>query len=153
MRALRTLLAGLMAFALLGGPALAEGEGDKAPPKDRATKDDYELDPTGTTGELKVGDQGTFSLIIRAKNGLKIHPQAPLEVKLKDAPGLKVEKQKLGRGDVANKGDAAPDLRTGLSAIAAGTHNVEADVSFFLCSDTWCHRMTDRLSVGIKVTE
>lgn len=153
MRALRIPLAGLLAFALASASALAEGEGDKAPPKERATKDDYELDLAATSPELKVGDSGTFSLVIRAKNGTKIHPQAPLEVKLKDGPGLKVEKQKLGRGDIANKGDAAPDLRTALKALAAGTHTVEADVSFFLCTDAWCQRMSDRVSVGIKIAE
>ena len=48
--------------------------------KKRATKDDYELDLKESAKSLKVGDKGEFSLLIKAKNGLKIHPEAPLSL-------------------------------------------------------------------------
>lgn len=120
-------------------------------PKDKPTPEDYEFDLNQTSATLKVGETGVVSLVIRAKNGLKIHPQAPLEVKLREGPGLKVGKAKLGRGDAVDAKAANPELRTELVGVAAGTHAVEADISFFLCSDTWCQRVSDRTRTTISV--
>jgi hypothetical protein len=118
---------------------------------DRATKDDYELDTSGTAAKLKVGESGKFSLVIKPKNGKKVHPDAPLEVTFKDPKGVKPQKGKLGRGDVKEKGAKAPELTTTLVGEKAGAHTLEASVSFFLCTDAWCQRMSDRISVPITV--
>lgn len=135
-----------VATTLLCGAALAEG-------KDRATKDDYRLDTSSTTSELEVGKEGTFSIVIEPKNGTKIHPQAPLEVKLGSPAGVKVAKGKLGRGDVQDKEAKSPDMRTALHGEKRGEYVVEADVSFFLCTDEWCQRMTDRVAVPVRVKD
>lgn len=145
-----------VALALVGGvvalPALAAD--DAAPKKkDRATKDDYRIDVTGSSSEVKVGEDGVVKLVLVPKNGTKIHPQAPLEVKLSEPDGLKLQKRKLGRGDVADKGATDPALSTAVSGRKAGSYNVNADVSFFLCTDEWCQRMTDRVSIPVKVTD
>lgn len=148
----RALLASLSLLLALAPAMAAAGEG--APKKkERATKDDYELDVSGTTEELKPGEAGRFSLVIRPKNGTKVHPQAPLEVKLKATAGLEVEKPKLSRKEIANPGEPAPELKTGVRAIREGDQAIEADVSFFLCTDEWCQRMTDRVNVPIKVAQ
>ena len=47
---------------------------------DKATKDDYAVDTSGTAAKIKVNADGTFSLKITPKNGKKVHPEAPLEV-------------------------------------------------------------------------
>lgn len=133
----------LLAFAIVAAPAA----------DDRATKDDYELDTGATDKTLKVGKDGTFSLVVKAKNNKKVHPEAPLEVVFKDPKGIKPGKAKLGRGDVADKAAKAPDLRTTLRGEKAGATVLEANVSFFLCTDSWCQRMTDKVSVPITVEE
>lgn len=120
--------------------------------EEKATKDDYELDTSGTDAKIKAGADGKFSLVVRPKNGKKVHPDAPLEVVFKDPKGVKPAKNKLGRNDIADKSAKAPELRTTLHADKAGAVTLEASVSFFLCTDaSWCQRMTDRVSVPITV--
>lgn len=150
---MRTWLAALTLVALAASlPALAAD--DAAPKKrDRATKDDYRIDVSGSSAELQVGQDGVIKLVLVPKNGTKIHPQAPLEVKLSEPDGIQLEKRKLGRGDVADKEAKDPALSTAVSGRKAGSYSVDADVSFFLCTDEWCQRMTDRVSIPMKVTE
>jgi hypothetical protein len=120
---------------------------------DRATKDDYTLDASTTTTTLKKGGAGEFHLVITPKNGKKVHPDAPLEISIVDNPHVKPGKQKLGRGDLVEKGAPAPHVRTSLQATKSGTTNLSVNVSFFLCTDAWCQRMNDRVEVPITVEE
>jgi hypothetical protein len=119
--------------------------------EERATKDDYVLDTSATDKTIKVGKDGKFSVVVTPKNGKKVHAEAPLEVVFKDPKGLKPGKAKLGRGDVVDKAAAAPELRTTLRGEKAGATTLEATVSFFLCTDSWCQRMSDKISVPITV--
>lgn len=135
------------AFALVTSTALS-AQDEK---KDRATKDDYKIEVSGSTAELAVGADGVIQVVLVPKNGTKIHPQAPLEVKLSEPEGLKLHKRKLSRGDVADKEAKSPALSTKVTAQKAGAHKVNADVSFFLCTDEWCQRMTDRVAIPVKV--
>lgn len=121
---------------------------------DKATKDDYELDVSGTSQKIKVGSDGAFSLVIKPKNGKKVHPDAPLEVTFKDVKGgVRPEKSKLGRNDVVDKAAKAPEVRTKLRGEKAGAATIDVSVSFFLCTDAWCQRMSDRVSVAVTVEE
>jgi hypothetical protein len=120
---------------------------------DRATKDDYALDTATTTTKIKKDESGVFNLVITPKNGKKVHPDAPLEIAFVDNPHVKPGKQKLGRGDLVEKGAPAPHARTTLQATKGGTTNLVVNVSFFLCTDAWCQRMTDRVEVPITVEE
>ena len=148
------LLAALLApsLALAGGGSSPVGDADDVA-EGRATKDDYSLDTSGTTAKLKVNGDGTFSLVITPRNGKKVHPDAPLEVTLKDNPALKPAKQKLGRTDVADKGAKAPEVRTSFKALKTGATTLDASVSFFLCTDAWCQRMSDRVQIAVTVED
>jgi hypothetical protein len=155
----------LLAFALA---AVVGGGGRAAPPDfttsavsagpqvspsadDRATKDDYALEATATPAPLKVNAEGVFRLKITPKNGKKVHGEAPLEVTLLENAFVKPARQKLGRGDVQDKASKEPEVTTTLRAVKAGTTTLEANVSFFLCTDAWCQRMSDRVQVPITV--
>lgn len=137
--------------AFLALPALALPPAAVPAAEDKATKDDYELDTSATDATIKAGGQGTFSLVVKPKNGKKVHPDAPFEVTFKDPKGVRPAKNKLGRSDVVDKTAKAPEVRTTLKADKAGAVTLEASVSFFLCTDAWCQRMTDRVSVPITV--
>jgi hypothetical protein len=139
----------LLLVALAAAPLLAATQ----TADDRATKDDYALDATGTATTIKKGAAGSFSLIITPKNGKKVHPDAPLEISFVDNAWIKPAKQKLGRGDLVEKGAPAPHAQTTLQAMKAGTTNLTVNVSFFLCTDAWCQRMTDRVELPITVEE
>lgn len=134
--------------AFLALPALAQ---ERPAAEDKATKDDYELDTSATDAKIKAGGDGTFSLVVKPKNGKKVHPDAPFEVTFKDPKGVRPAKTKLGRNDVVDKASKSPEVRTTLKAEKAGATTLEASVSFFLCTDAWCQRMTDRVSVPITI--
>jgi hypothetical protein len=143
---LAPLLVAAFSLGALAGPPLEEA-------KKQATKEDYTLDTSRSSAEIKVNENGTFSLIIKAKPGLKIHPDAPLEVKFKPAKGLAPAKAKLTRKDVVDEKSKTPELKVALKATEAGKRELEAKVSFFLCTDEWCQRMKDTVQVAVNVNE
>lgn len=121
--------------------------------EDRATKDDYAIDTAGTSGALKLGTDGTFSLKITPKNGKKVHPDAPLEVAIADNAFVKAGKAKLSRGDLKDKASKEPEVTTSLRPVKAGAGTVDATISFFLCTDAWCQRMSDKVQIPVAVSE
>lgn len=145
---LRTLCACTL---MVSGLALAEE--DKAPEKTAPTKDDYKLDVSGSSKRLKINEDGLFSLSITPVAGLKVHPDAPLEVKLKTSQGLTTTKKKLGRKDAVEPTALAPTLQTAIRGESTGKKEIQADISFFLCSKTWCQRMTDKLVVDVTIAK
>lgn len=159
----RTVLLGTLSTALLtallgfapGATAEEPNEGKpkEGAPKDGATKDDYVIDTSGSSPELKVQGDGTLAIHIKPKEGLKVHPQAPLEVRLTSSAGVKPAKTKLGRKDVTEQDSTSPELRCALRGEVAGDQVIEAELSFFLCSESWCQRMKDKVAVPVKVVE
>jgi len=152
-----TMRLSISALALLALPAFAADVTVPAAAEpvaeDRATKDDYALDGAGTSTSLKIGKDGTFSLKITPKNGKKVHPDAPLEVAIADNALVKAGKAKLSRGDLKDKASKEPEVTTSLRPLKAGTGTVDATVSFFLCTDAWCQRMSDKIQIPIGVSE
>jgi hypothetical protein len=136
-----------MIVAVMAGSASAAD----APPTDRATKDDYAIDVTKTTTAMKIGADGSFSIVITPKNGKKIHGDAPLEVKLSKSAQVKPEKEKLGRADVVDKTTKDVELKTVLHPLQKGAASIGVDFSFFLCVDAWCQRMSDRVDVPVTI--
>ena len=148
------LLCAFIALPALAQPAAersAETAAAQPSAEDKASKDDYQLDTSGTDAKIKAGGVGTFSLVVKPKNGKKVHPDAPFEVTFKDPKGVRPAKNKLGRNDLVDKAAKSPEVRTTLKGDKAGATTLEASVSFFLCTDAWCQRMTDRVSVPITV--
>lgn len=121
-------------------------------PRDRATREDYTLDPSPTSSTLAVEAPGILGLRIVAKNGTKVHPQAPLELRVQAPEGLRLEKGKLSRSDVVAHSEAGTELRTEMRALRAGRFTVAGELSFFLCTDAWCQRMTDEIQFEIEAS-
>lgn len=141
----------LLALPALAAPSPSSPSSPSA--DDKATKDDYTLDTSGTDAKIRLGSDGKFSLVVTPKNGKKVHPDAPFEVSFKEPQGVKPLKTKLGRADVVDKASKAPEVQTKLRGEKVGATTVDASVSFFLCTDAWCQRMTDRISIPITVEE
>lgn len=144
---------------VLGAPLSAQAQDKKAPDKKekkddgKMSKDDYAIDTSGTSTEIKVASDGRLSIHIKPREGLKVHPQAPLEVRLKPSAGVKTEKKKLGRADVKEAEAGDPELGCGVTGEQSGEQKIEADVSFFLCSDKVCQRMKDKVVVAVAVKD
>lgn len=153
---MKTLFSSLLVATLALPVAAVAGvpAGTTAPvADDKATKDDYAVDTSATSAKIKVNADGTFSLKITPKNGKKVHPEAPLEVSIVENAAIKAGKSKLGRGDLKEKGAKEPEVTTTLRGVKAGATTLEANISFFLCTDAWCQRMSDRVQIPITVED
>ncbi|MEW5852441.1 MAG: hypothetical protein AB2A00_26880 [Myxococcota bacterium] len=130
-----------LVFLMLSAPVLAQQPQEKH----------YTVDTSGTPREVKVGDKGSLSIVITPSAGKKVHDQAPLVVSLKGSKGVALAKNKLGHSDVANKGDKAPQIKAEFTAREPGEQTVDADMQFFICTDKWCERMTEKVKVTLNV--
>lgn len=157
----RPALGASLALGLLLAPAAtaqdkkddkeeAPKEDDKKRKEGPAQKGDYEVDTSATSPEIKVNGDGKLSIHIKPIEGMKVHPQAPLEVRLTPSEGLKPARSKLGRKQVTDPEATAPELTCDLHAETAGDHKVEAELTFYLCSETRCDRMKDKVVVAVK---
>ncbi|MBI5495156.1 MAG: hypothetical protein HY904_09005 [Deltaproteobacteria bacterium] len=134
------LARGLASTALLLWTAVATAE-----------EPHYALDTTRSSAELTVGEKGVLSIVIKPAPGRKVHDQAPLSISLKAPKGLTLAKAKLGQADVVNKGQAAPEFSVEITATAAGPQATEADLQFFICTEKWCERQQQRITVSTVV--
>ena len=149
----RAVLFALVTLLALGATAAPATSPTRPAADDKATKDDYAIDTTATVAKLKVKGEGGFSLKITPKNGKKVHADAPLEITIVDNAAIKPAKQKLGRSDLKAKGAKEPEAVTVLRGVKAGPTTLEVNVSFFLCTDAWCQRMSDHVQIPITVEE
>ena len=112
---------------------------------------DYTIETTASTRQLKVGERGSFVLAIVPGKDRKVHKQAPLSVTLRAPAGIVLDKAKLGRADVAADDGKRVELKVGFAAKSAGEQAIEADLTFFICTDKWCQRMTEQVTVTVNV--
>lgn len=112
---------------------------------------DYTIDTSQSTRQLKAGERGTYVLAIVPGKDRKVHKQAPLSVTLRAPAGIVLDKAKLGRADVASDDGKRVELKVGFAAKSAGEQAIEADATFFICTDKWCQRMTEQVAVTVNV--
>lgn len=112
---------------------------------------DYNIDTSASSTAIKVGERGKLVIAILPINGREIHKQAPLSIALRAPAGVVLDKAKLGRGDVTKDSKERLELSVNFSAKSAGDQNVEATASFFICTEKWCQRATENITVTIHV--
>ncbi|HUK66852.1 MAG TPA: hypothetical protein VLV17_08485 [Anaeromyxobacteraceae bacterium] len=114
-------------------------------------KNAYALESTGSTSQVRVGEQGKLVVVIRPlAPGWHIHPQAPLKIRFRSA-GLAIAKAELSRADAVNPGAEAPRFETSFVASEGGEKEATASLDFFICSDTACVKQARTLSIPIAV--
>jgi hypothetical protein len=135
------------ALALLAAGACnarAEGEGPSAEKGYTLTA---AVDPTPPKKDARAAWQVT----IAPKAPWVLKTTTPLTVTLKPSPTVKPEKATLKAEDIVDGTTEAKTVRTGFVATATGDASLDADLSFFLCTDQICQRFKDSVKVGFKV--
>jgi hypothetical protein len=112
---------------------------------------DYNIDVAASTKQLKVGERGKVVIAIVPGAGRKVHKQAPLSIDLRAPAGIVLDKAKLGRADITQDSETRLELTVGFAAKTGGEQSVEANATFFICTDKWCQRMTDRIVIPVNV--
>ena len=116
----------------------------------RAADDTYEVSKTDAS--LTAGAKGKASVTVSAKKGWHINAEAPLTLKLQPAPGVEVDKAKLGRGDLVVSNETSARFDVGLTASEPGKSMVEAEAGFVLCQESACRPIKEKLTFAVEVT-
>lgn len=95
------------------------------------------------------GAQGKAEIKIKMKAPAYISNEAPFKVAL-SAKNLKLEKQKLGRDDAEHLEDG-PVIRVPFTAGEAGKAELQADMTFFVCTKTLCERQKKTVTIPVEV--
>lgn len=116
----------------------------------------YDVRTDGSTQKAKVGDKGKFVLSIKTKNGSHVSDEAPLKLEV-TGNGVNVEKNKLTYADsVAKKlppGQYAdPRFEIPFTIEKPGTNSVDANLTFFICTDKVCARQSQKIHLPVEST-
>jgi hypothetical protein len=95
------------------------------------------------------GAAGEASIQIKTKGEAYIHAEAPFKVAL-SAKNLKLDKDKLDRADAIQQPDG-PLLKIPFTAGAAGSAELSAEMTFFICTKTLCERQKKTVKIPIEV--
>src|ERR1700690_4276844 len=115
----------------------------------QAADGSYEVSKTDAS--LTAGGKGKASVTITAKKGWHLNAEAPLTLKLLPAPGVEVEKAKLGRGDLALSNETSARFDVGMTAAEPGKKSIEAEAGFVLCQEDSCRPVKEKVTLAVDV--
>jgi DsbC/DsbD-like thiol-disulfide interchange protein len=115
----------------------------------RAADTSYEVSKTDAS--LTAGGKGTASVTISAKKGWHLNAEAPLTLKLLPAPGVEVDKAKLGRGDLALSNETSARFEVAMTATEPGKKSIEAEAGFVLCQEDSCRPIKEKVTLAVDV--
>ncbi|MCP4502844.1 MAG: hypothetical protein GY822_23135 [Deltaproteobacteria bacterium] len=141
-----------LSFCVTALPAAADEPAPKEK-KEAPKGPSFKVDTSKTSKSIKLGEPGVLSFHIQPLNGTKVHPDAPLSIKLKTPEGISTESKKLGRKNVKEKKAKDPLIETAITGKSKGKQEVTADLTFFLCTDTACDRVKEQVKVVVEVTD
>lgn len=108
----------------------------------------YEVEMTATP-QVSKGDAGELVVRIQPKPGAEIHKEAPISLSL-DAHGVKTGKTKLGRPDLKMEGENG-SFRVPFQAVDQGAATIDANLTFFVCTDNLCARQQRKAKIPVQV--
>lgn len=113
--------------------------------------DTYEVRKTDV--ETTVGSQAKAQVTITAKKGWHLNAEAPLTLKLSAAEGVKLDKAKLARADLAQSDDNTARFDVALTATQPGTESVDAEAGFVLCQESACRPVKEKVSIAVTASQ
>jgi hypothetical protein len=127
-----------MVLLCLSGTALAEG----ADAKVQAT----------VTPKVSVGEAAKIEIRFSVPKGSHISPDAPLTIKLKGPDGITFQKPTLHYADAVPPAGEAPRFVDQATATAAGEDDLEAAMTYYVCTADLCNRQTktEHLHLSVK---
>ncbi len=132
----------ILAGMLVSTSALAAEEVNKA--------DWYSL-KYDVAGAVKAGAASSCKLTITPATGHVLKTETPFKAMLKGSEGVKVEKDKYTSKDFVDPKSVEKSIETKFTAAAAGKHSLNADLTFFVCSDEVCKRFKDKADCSLNV--
>lgn len=136
---------------LVGGMVLAVPVACRAAePRDPAAEAAKFYDLTfEATPKLAKGAEGRVVVRITPKNGAELHKEAPISLSLKGA-GVELTRAKAGRAELQMSGNNGA-FEIPFKATTAGKGSVDADLSFYICTDEWCVRQAKTATLPVEI--
>ena len=104
---------------------------------------------TVNSPHVKVGEAAQVKVTFQVAEGSHISPDAPLKLEFKGPPGVRIERPTLRYKDGAASGGGGPVFQDAVTPLAAGTHDVEIDASYYVCTAELCNRQTKTLHAKV----
>ena len=112
----------------------------------------YRIDSTQGPLKVKVGAAGKAHVEIVPRADAHVSPDAPLSVALSSGPALKLEKAKLLRADTRETKAHGVEFDVPFVASGpAGSSELKAQVSFFICTDKLCEKQKRDVTLAVQV--
>ena len=106
----------------------------------------YTVNASLAAPEAKVGQAATLEVKFGVAKDAHISDEAPLTIKL-SGDGVTFEKPVLHYGDAQKPAGPAPTFKEAVTAVAAGSHTVDLDLTFYVCTAELCNRTTEHRKV------
>jgi hypothetical protein len=140
---MRTALCCALLFSSWSSQAVAADAAPAAPAAVPAK--DYELQIIRPE-TLEVAKAADIVITIKPKAPWLMKSDTPFQLTLKPSAGLQLEKTKLTAKDYVDAKSSAKAVKVPVTATVAGEQTLEGTLSFFLCTEVVCKRMTEALS-------
>jgi hypothetical protein len=126
-----------LALLLLASPAFGKEAG-------------FQIDKSETV--MPAGKKAISSVTITTQKGWLLNPEAPLTLKLKPPAGVRVDKAKLERADLAVAKETAARFDVGVTLARPGKQRIEAVAAFELCRKGSCRSIKESLTITAEAT-
>ena len=101
-------------------------------------------------GEVASGKAGACALTITPKGKQTLKTNTPFKAMVKGSDGVAVSKDKYTAKDFVDEKTPAKTIKTAFTASKAGEGSVNANLTFFLCTDEICKRYKAEAACGFK---
>ena len=101
-------------------------------------------------GNVASGKAGACSLTITPKGKQTLKTNTPFKAMVKGSDGVAVSKDKYTAKDFVDEKTPAKTIKTEFTPSKAGEGSVNADLTFFLCTDEICKRYKAAAACGFK---
>lgn len=91
-------------------------------------------------GDIASGKAGACALTISPKGKWTLKTNTPFKAMVTGSDGVNVSKEKYTAKDFASEKTPAKTINTEFTAAKAGAGTVNANLTFFLCTDEVCKR-------------
>jgi hypothetical protein len=111
----------------------------------------YTVETATDPSAVAAGSQAVFQITITPKAPWVLKTTTPMKITLEGSDGVKLAKKKLSNKDITDAKNAAKSVKAGFEATHKGSQHIDADMSFFLCTEEICQRYTDKAGAEFTV--
>ncbi|MEO1173134.1 MAG: hypothetical protein AAFX94_13950 [Myxococcota bacterium] len=111
------------------------------------TGPEYSVDVALNPTSPKSGESAEVTITITPVAPWVLKTTTPMKITLECTSGCSVDKTKLTAKDIVDPDTQPKSVSTSVKA-AAGTHRIDGDLSFFLCTEEICKREKDDVTLS-----